>query len=168
MNISAFEPLSDMDLKILRPHYVSWMARWRWTHFITLATNDHDQRLSPDAMCRLLKSWDARMNRRLIGPKWAKRPDERLFAFYFLEKCVVNPHWHGLVMLDEPDRMKRGTQSLLLRLDAESVWKKLNRSGSVDVQAVDESDGVRRYVAKGLADEIQYSSIVVPRGFDLQ
>jgi len=106
------------------------------------------------------------MNRDLLGPKWTKRPDERLFAFYFLEKRIVNPHWHALLMIDEPDGEKRERQFSQLLLDAGPAWRALKRSGTVDVQLSDSSEALRRYVAKGLPDEVQYASVVVPRGFD--
>jgi hypothetical protein len=69
---------------------LDWLQRYQWTHFVTLALNDPGVGL--DRARNILKGWDARMNRRLFGPKWHKKPDERLFAFYFFEKPETNPH----------------------------------------------------------------------------
>jgi hypothetical protein len=163
---NPFELQREAELARLRPHFVRWLDRWRWTHFVTLATNDHRQNLSPDILHRRLRGWDAAMNRRLFGQKWTRRPDERLFAAYFLEKPTVNPHWHGLIMLDHPDPRVRIKQAYRLRWEGGFAWRKLNPGGTIDVQEVNLREGIAKYVTKEVGHMIQYNFFVAPRAFD--
>lgn len=158
--------MASPDFSVLKPHIVEWLARYSWTHFATLGTNDHGQRVTLQAMHDLLKRWDARMNRRLFGHKWSKRVDERLFAAFFLEKAVTNPHWHGLIMLDNPDTAKRAEQALILKDDGEATWQELKPGGTFDFRRVIAPEGIARYVTKELGNMVNYKSFVVPRGFD--
>ncbi len=114
----------------------------------------------------MAREWDARINRRLYGPRWTQKPDERLFAAYFLEKPVVNPHWHVLVMLDEKDLCKRHDQEIRLKRNSEYIWRSLKSGGTVEVRDVFQQRGVIRYVVKELGHELQYKRFVVPREFN--
>jgi len=93
-----------------RDEIPAWLEQWKFDRFVTLATNranmpgrefgSHDERLTG-----LVKEWDGRMNRKLAGPKWAKRRKVRLWAFYFLEKPKANPLRRGLIRLTPPPGM---------------------------------------------------------------
>ena len=126
----------------------TWLERWPWTHFVSLATNDPG--MSVDGMRRLIREWDARMNRRLNGSKWQEHPDTRLWAVYFLERPASNPHWHALVWLDHPDLEKRRWHFQEFAGIAQTVWEKLIPAGAI------------RYVAKELVGRLQYEQFVVP------
>src|SRR4051812_39121907 len=103
-------------------HEVSkWLDQWPFTLFVTLATND--PMVSNEVARRLIKDWDARMNRALLGPKWVDRPDERMFNFYFLEKPGVNPHWHALILLGGFDDETLARRSEIFIQQAEIIWK---------------------------------------------
>lgn len=166
MHKHPFELKREAELAKLRPHFIRWLNNWPWTHFVTLATNDNRQSLSPDILHRRLREWDARMNRQLCGPKWTKRPDERLFAAYFLEKPRVNPHWHALLMLDHPDSRRRLEQASFLRWGGGVIWRKLSPGGTIDVQFVNLAEGVTKYVTKEIGHMVQYDYFVAPRAFD--
>lgn len=143
---------------------VPWLERWPWTHFVTLALNDPT---ASTARCRrLIKRWDARANRKLLGPKWLYKPDERLFAFYFLEKPNLNPHWHALVMLDERIPGRRAEQRRWLEESAECLWQTLKPSGTFNVKSIYARQGVCGYVAKELGYEVSYREFVVFREFE--
>ena len=70
----------------------SWLADRHFTHIATLATND--PMTSTERMKDLLKEWDARVNREIVGNKWHKRPDERIDWIAFREGVGAHPHWH--------------------------------------------------------------------------
>lgn len=136
-----------------------WLhQRFEFTHFVSLATNTND--VSIPRMRRMFKLWDARLNRRLYGPKWLAHYDELLFWFAFIEKPVINPHWHLLVRLEDA-----GKAASLIE-HAEPIWKKLISSGTANVQAIREKpERVADYVAKELGRELQYNEFIAPDQF---
>jgi hypothetical protein len=74
-----------------------WLENWKFDRFVTLATNGANLPARTfgsrhDRLTGLLEEWDGRMNRKLAGAKWSKRPEDRMWAFYFLEKRAANPH----------------------------------------------------------------------------
>ena len=92
-----------------------WLENWKFDRFVTLATNGANLTARifgsrHDRLTGLLEEWDGRMNRKLAGPKWSKRPEDRMWAFYFLEKPAGNPHWHGLVRLHSASGHARETR----------------------------------------------------------
>jgi hypothetical protein len=151
-----------------------WLDQWRFTRFVTLAFNDPmsaDARL-PGSQLKFgflrerLRRWDARMNHALLGKHWAERDADRAFAFYTLEKANVNPHWHGLVRFFQVSGMTIADQESIFDERAEPAWKKLVRSGTVDVQPITLQQGVANYVAKTLGYELSYEHYVVPDEFN--
>lgn len=117
-----------------------------FTHFITLASNH--QPLGYLRMRELLKAWDARVNREINGPKWGKRPDERLFWFAFPEKLDVNPHWHLIVQVDPHiENAARAARTERLAEIGHLHWISLVRQGSFDCQSV-ETSRVIQYITK--------------------
>lgn len=141
------------------------LERWHWTHFITLAINDT---CSIERARRLARSWDARMNRKMLGPKWSSKPDERLFAFYFPENPETNTHWHALITLDAKSQDQWRAQHALLLEETQPIWRKLVPSGTSDVKLVTNNyrSRVCRYVAKQIDDPVCYSNFVVFREFE--
>ena len=134
-----------------------------FTHFITLASNH--QPLGYPRMRELLKSWDARVNREINGPKWSKRPDERLVWFAFPEKLDVNPHWHMIVQVDPYiENATRAARTQRLPEIGQMHWLSLVRQGSFNCQAV-ESSGVIQYITKMNAEEAHFEKFVVFREF---
>lgn len=134
-----------------------------FTYFITLASNH--QPLGYSRMRSLLKEWDARVNREINGPKWAKRPDERLVWFAFPEKIDVNPHWHLIVEVDPYiESATREDRTQRLPEIAHMHWLSLVRQGSFDCQSV-ESSGVIGYITKMSAEKSDFEKFVVFREF---
>ena len=76
----------------------------RFDFFVGLAINDIA--VGPRRARELVREWNGRMDRRIVGKQWLKRPDERIFSLYVLEKPGSNPHWHAFIRLEppEPDR----------------------------------------------------------------
>lgn len=134
-----------------------------FTYFITLASNH--QPLGYSRMRELLKSWDARVNREINGPKWVKRLDERLVWFAFPEKMDVNPHWHLIVQVDPHiENAARAARTERLPEIGHMHWLSLVRQGSFDCQSV-ESSGVIQYITKMSTEETHFEKFVVFREF---
>lgn len=72
----------------LRDEMREKLASYHFTHFVTLVTNAKE--VSEDRMRSPLKKWDAWTNRRLNGPQWQKRPEQRLV--WFEHYNAVHPH----------------------------------------------------------------------------
>ena len=136
-----------------------------FTEFVTLTTNSST--ISPNVMRSKLREWDARVNRRLYGPKWSSHPDDLIWFFAFLEKPAANPHWHLLLRLPGRWASSSSSQSNQFRFIADAVWMRLMPSGTTDVQAVNPSlySKVEDYVAKELQGELQYTHFVTPDEF---
>jgi len=154
----------------LRSEIAEWVDRWRYTRFVTLATNDVSlasarlptSRLPHGKLRDRLRQWDARMNSAILGRHWAKRHSDRIWAFYFLEKLSSNPHWHGLIRFFPVDNYPQAEQERAFDANALPIWKKLVPSGTVDVQPITVQRGVINYVGKMLPYPISYEQFVTP------
>ncbi|GJD45933.1 hypothetical protein AFCDBAGC_3811 [Methylobacterium cerastii] len=156
---------------------IEWLASFSCTHFITLATNDLDLRSAQrhlirgfrghDRMVELARAWEGRMNRRLLGPRWARtnKSGERLQAFYFLERAYSNPHWHVLARIQEPDPARYMQKIAKLQDHTDEIWTTIIRSGSTDIkQILDE--GAANYVAKELPRPVSWDYFIPAGHFD--
>ncbi len=155
---------------ILATEIPQWLEQWKFDEFITLATNDSALPLkghsSSEARMRdLLKEWEGRMHRKMVGPDWQKRIADRMWCFYFLEKPEFNPHWHGLVQFSKYYPTTREEQKACFRKYAEPIWKKLVPTGSVSIIPVYIQKGLSEYLAKELGNSISYENYVVPDEF---
>lgn len=156
--------LSMMERLRYRAEIRNMLNRVTFSHAITLATND--PMLSASRLLSHLRRWDAIVNRKLNGPKWAKRPDERLLWFAFPEKLDRNPHWHLLAQVDptiEPHRRSERTEQL--PAIAQRSWGLVCPSGSFDCQALDPQP-FTWYATKGLLDEENLERFVFSREFE--
>ncbi len=90
-----------------------------------------------------------------------------MFAFWFLEKPNSNPHWHGLVrFFSNCDTLHEvAVQEGLVCSLAEPVWKRLVPSGSVKVRPITCQNGIAKYVAKELGNELSYNHFITPDEF---
>lgn len=155
--------MRNVERRRFRAEMRAKLREYSFTHFITLATNH--QQLSYGRMRSLLKQWDARVNRALIGPKWTKRPDERIIWFAFPEKLDVNPHWHLLLEVDPlAETLSRRWRTDNLSRIARNEWLRLVPSGSFDCQAVASAD-VIDYVLKCMTAGSYIEQFVVSREF---
>jgi len=153
----------NRSYKRMRQELRAKLLDYNFTYFITLASNH--QPLGYSRMRALLKEWDARVNREINGPKWAKRPDERLVWFAFPEKMDVNPHWHLIVEVDPfIETATRVDRTVRLPEIGHMHWLSLVRQGSFDCQCVESSE-VIRYVTKVNANQTHFEKFVVFREF---
>ncbi|MEC8628925.1 MAG: hypothetical protein VXY73_02445 [Pseudomonadota bacterium] len=143
----------------LRNELRQMLKRYEFDYFVTLASNH--QQWSYAHLRSLLKQWDAQVNRQINGPKWVKRPDERLVWFAFLEKPDVNPHWHLMVSVDRfietPARQDRTDRFPEI---AEKHWMDLAPKGSFDCKTV-VSSAINDYVTKQLHDEACFDNFTI-------
>lgn len=139
------------------------LLTYKFTHFVTLATNGRP--FGEAKMRSLLKEWDARVNRELNGPKWTKRPDERLVWFAFPELFDGNPHWHLVIEVDPAAESDHRAQRYKeLPEICEKHWIDLIPSGTVDVKDV-YKQGVIMYVTKMSAEKRYFESYILYREF---
>ncbi|SDR49874.1 hypothetical protein SAMN05519103_04010 [Rhizobiales bacterium GAS113] len=162
MNINA--NTKEAPNRSLRAAFRSWLETGRFDFFVGLAIND--QSVGPRRARDLVREWNARMDRRIVGKQWLRRPDERMFALHVLEKPGSNPHWHSLIRLEPPEPDRWPVQARKLQEYAELEWRKLIKSGTVDVQQITRTpEFVARYIAKELAGEIQFREFILPDEF---
>jgi hypothetical protein len=105
------------------------------------------------------------MNRKVVGPNWWRRPEDRIWAFFFPEKLYTNPHWHGLIEFfpPYPDQLKE--QMRRFDLWAENRWRAIAPGGTVNIQNIEDQDRVADYVSKQLGDVVSYENFVIPDEF---
>ena len=160
MNRPYRPTLTSAQKRELRDNLNDWLTRPGYTHFVTLATNAEAK--SPDRMRRLLKHWDARVNKDLISSRWRKKPDERTIWCAFGEKFDVNAHWH-LLLQTEPDHIKM-REDVRLGESFEDMlrrnWVKLVPSGTSEVQAICEAEGAIRYVTKAVERDENWTTFI--------
>ena len=157
-------------LPALKSEIPAWLEQWKFDRFVTLSTNGSVLPTSSSApsnrrMTDVLKEWDGRVNRKLVGPDWATKVVDRMWAFYFLEKPASNPHWHGLVRFEPYFPARRQSRAELFDLHAERIWKKLMPKGSVKILPIFDQRGVADYVSKGLPYPVSYEHFVTPDQF---
>lgn len=107
-----------------REQFLSWLGTRKFDRFVTLATNDSTLANCKDRMRDLLREWDARVNRSVVGKPWLKRPDECMFGCFVQEKVGINPHWHGMISFGFESDPK--TISKIIKFDniAGAIWRK--------------------------------------------
>ncbi len=161
-----------------RRQFSEWIASGGYDHFVTLASNDSELRSArrhlirgrhgTERMVALAKAWEGRVNRYLLGPRWAAphKRSERLQAFYVLERAVANPHWHVLARIDEPDPVKHAVKTEKFREQVGLIWTSIILSGSTNLKDVYD-EGVTDYVAKELGRDVSCDLFIPPGFFDL-
>jgi hypothetical protein len=147
---------SPAMVKRLRKELREMLQRHTYSHAVTLALNEPGT--STERARRLLKAWDARVNSDLLGPRWHKKPDERVLWYAFLESPRQNPHWHILAEVC-PDRPR--SKEWIDRFPTASTiaWWSVSRSGSLDVQSCNSWAAIK-YTTKDLIDNMSYECFV--------
>lgn len=105
------------------------------------------------------------MNHAILGKHWSEMHSDRIWAFWFLEKPQLNPHWHGLIRFFPIDKMSIADQEAIFDANAERLWKDQVRGGSVDVQPITIQRGVVEYVSKSLGFPVEFKSFITPDEF---
>ncbi len=172
----TFDPKADAD-QTYDPRYQTSLAEWIegrcWDFTITLATNDPAMAVRPgndvafDKLHRPIKGWDARMNRMMIGHRWAdpKRRCDRLLLLLCLEKPHVNPHWHGVARICGDDPACIGERKQNFEWFSEARWKEVVRSGTVKITNFNRDDLWKFYLSKDLKCMRQLNCIIWPDQF---
>lgn len=103
-------------------------TRYQFKHFIiarnhsVLLTLKFDfnslTNLTLERMTRTLREFDSRLNRRLLGPKWTKKPERHIQWDAFAEKIDTHGHWHLLATVGLIDIGK-------FTLVANEAWRSL-------------------------------------------
>jgi hypothetical protein len=130
------------------PNYRSELTRWAaqtpWTYAVTLPTNDT---LALTTLTRRLKRWDAGLNRKLLGPRWLRHPDQRLEWLAVPESVGTNAHAHLVVRIADT-HIHRFPEL------AVTEWQKITPSAGPMTHAIHPyaSSGWLEYMTKSNAD----------------
>lgn len=154
--LDNYSRVPPANLKKMPDEMLRFLAVRKHTHFVTLTTND--QQVSRAKMRALLREWDARLNRYIVGPKWQKRTDERMVWYAYIEKSHSNPHWHLLLNLlsDQIETLNEVAplEGPSFETMVDITWRRLLPSGTTDVQLISETaenaQRVTSYVTKSL------------------
>jgi hypothetical protein len=143
-----------------------WLHSQPFTHFVTLTFNqryhyqaDRILEYSRDK----LKFFHAKLDRRLLGSKWYKKPnEERTFFMAFPEKITSNMHYHLLMSVPEYHYEK-------FHHCAQPTWLNIMQSGTYDCQKLDatipNSGGYASYVTKEQYNPVNFNNMVVSTEF---
>lgn len=111
----------------LRAAYVDLCRGIDVQYFVTLASNQDG---TIPGMRKRARDFCARMDRKLLGPSWSKRPaGQRTDGVFFIEHVASNIHLHGLLRF--PSGAEDG-----LRMTSALIWNKICPSGTIDFQSI--------------------------------
>lgn len=154
---------------------------------ITLATH---QETSIQHARTLLRNWDARMNRAILGGRWSKREDKHCEWIAVLEGRKSDLHWHMVFCLSpalsKPLRKRVMTPSLTHRTLSYRVhgvaahpgstkhnhgmvadmWRKVTSGkGTADTVLINYMQGISDYLSKEQHDAFHYDSFITSLEF---
>lgn len=163
--------LAVSDMKRTPAELRKWLSSWPFTRFVTLTLNEpgmgvqHRATSTAKLMRERLYQFDARMNRKLIGRDWQKRPHNRMYHFFAPEKLDAHPHWHGVVCFygAQGDELRR--QEAIFDRHAGRIWNRLVPKGSTDVKPINDLPGGIDYVVKTLSLRLNFDHCIVPDEF---
>jgi len=188
--------ISSLDGYALRKERQKALCKWiqdwnrdecnasRHTYHITLATH---QEIGLVRARHLLREWDARMNRAIVGREWVRRANQNNRWLAFPEGRKSDPHWHLVFCMsnDLPrrrrDRVRQApfeiTRKTGGRLDLESglaalvdtVWADVtHRRGTTDTTLMQDIQGLASYITKEQHDAALFSSFVTSSDFKVE
>lgn len=164
-----YQPASQIGR--FRTEMLPWLNQYNFDLYVTLASNGGVNRAQSktnphiiEQMTDRLKHWDAMINFDIHGKGWNKNPD-RLFAFWFVEKVGVNPHWHGLLRFGDGDEAAPPEYSRTVHEMAQIRWRKCVPSGTAEVIDIYGQPGVVEYVTKELSYRSSFDGFVLPGQF---
>ena len=145
-----------------RQEMTVWLSKWTYHRYVTLTFNQPyagdrtaiGSSLKHGHLKRTLRSWDARVNRAILGRHWSAMDADRTWSFFTLEKPGSNPHFHGLVRFFTNDEDEISRQAKIFDNNIERIWKELVPSGSIDLQDISDRAGVTKYIAKTINCDI--------------
>ena len=84
-----------------RYQYKQFIIEQNHSVFLTLKFDFNTlNKLTLDQMTRTLREFDSRLNRKLLGPKWSKKPKQNVQWDAFAEKIDSHGHWHLLAKVE--------------------------------------------------------------------
>lgn len=129
-----------------------WMRRLLTdaTAFVTLTVEGATP--SPDEMRKLLRRFDLRLKRALLGRRWRRRRSEIGFVGV-LEKEHVHPHFHmGFILRSPHSDDRRKQDAALFGGLVERIWSGVlgehRLAGTADVRRFDPTRGAAAYMMK--------------------
>ena len=164
---------SSFDRSRTEDEWKSFLGRWKWDRFVTITFNAAGEgrpingRSGKEILDqkKILRSWDARMNRRILGREWANMHEFRLYYVYAPEKPDLNPHWHGLVKFFDASEAEHERQGEVFDEWANPTWKQPVPAGDVDTMAIRDQAGALNYLAKSLTHGVNYEHFILPDQF---
>lgn len=133
----------------------SFLRDQNFTHFVTLSMNDYQ---NIEDVRRKVRELHSRIDRRLLGSKWYKKPkDQRTFFIGFHEHINSNHHVH-LLMRVKPE-FERYIEGIV-----GYEWCHLTEKGTVDIQSI-YSDGCVPYCLKEQYKSQNFESFIVSTEF---
>lgn len=135
----------------------SWLKDIPFNFFVTANFNCDT---SEQSVRSALRRWHGQIDRKLLGPKWNKRPDEQRTLFVaFVEHPDNNRHFHMMV---------KSTAPIVFEAIAENAWQKIVPAGSMDVQyLVHRLDRMKttNYSTKDVWNPYQMSNFIISTEF---
>ena len=110
---------------------------------ITLAFN---RDTTPAGAARDLKHLHARLDRMILGPRWAKRTEDRSMYVAVIEHADTNLHIH-LALSCAPEHVERIAAAVPV------IWKEMVPAGSVVVKDATDIPGWGNYIAKAITPQ---------------
>lgn len=137
-----------------------WSVGLNAPYFVTANFN---RDVSYNGAREALRSWHLRLDRRLLGPKWQKKPAENRTQFIaYVEHLSSNLHWHLLVR--PPGHVSQTEFSAA----AKDAWGCLVEGGSLDIQIARskaDREKVASYCTKDLWIRENYEKFVLSTEF---
>ena len=129
--------------------FITFLRNQPVSHFVTLVFNE--QRALSLAHRKLI-DWHARVDRALLGPKWAKREkSDRTLFFAFPEHIQTNIHYHLLV------RPALTRTQIAFEEIAVTAWNDLVPAGGVSVLPITRKRGVVHYATKDIFRNFEHA-----------
>ncbi len=146
----AYPRMPQRDAARMKSELIDMLSRYPFHRFVTLRHNANLDGLTETGIARMRKqlmSWDARVNRKILGPNWQHSTD-RIWFFGFCEKPELSPHWHLALRFYPTLREVLKTHEERFDRWAPLVWTKVCPSGDIDIQPSDTHGTMKEYVVK--------------------
>ena len=106
------------------------LRQFDWDYFVTVNFN---RATNWEGARKNLKEWHGRLDRQLLGGRWAKKLDKRTFFIAFSEGGETNLHWHMMVKVADGKHEK-------FEKNAARLLRGIVKSGTLDVQKLATKD----------------------------
>jgi hypothetical protein len=148
----------DKRTKALLDAWVEHVAGHKWTWLVTLKLNQYS---STAAARTHFKRFCQYLDRDLIGPRYLKKPDQRVDIYAFSEHIYSNLHLHCFVKFRRT--LKVSTREA--KAAARAAWQKVIESGTVHFKRIYAVKGAARYTLKEMWRPERLDDIMHSRDF---